>query len=59
MIIRSTLKENMPNKCQKHWHQLMEHRMFRWMDAYRDGLDVKAAQLKVRQNSSVALILKQ
>ena len=26
--------------------------MFRWMDAYRDGLDAKAAQLKVRQNSS-------
>ena len=26
--------------------------MFCWMDVYRDGLDAKAAQLKVRQNFS-------
>ena len=32
--------------------QKWEHQMFCWMDAYRDGLDAKAAQLKVRQNSS-------
>ncbi|THU77097.1 hypothetical protein K435DRAFT_703159 [Dendrothele bispora CBS 962.96] len=29
-----------------------EHRMRRWMEAYRDGLNAKDAQLKVRQFSS-------
>ncbi|TFK46710.1 hypothetical protein OE88DRAFT_1638088, partial [Heliocybe sulcata] len=29
-----------------------EHRVVRWMEAYRDGLGAKDAQLRVRQFSS-------
>ncbi|KAJ3820387.1 hypothetical protein F5880DRAFT_1451657, partial [Lentinula raphanica] len=49
------LKKNMPNALAsvsvstiRKW----EHRMHRWMDAYRGGLDVKEAQFQVRAFSS-------
>ena len=50
-----TLKENMPKALASvdvSTVQKWEHWMFHWMDGYRDGLDAKAAQLEVRQNSS-------
>ena len=50
-----TFKENMPQALASvdvSTIQKWEHWMFHWIDAYRDGLDVKATQLKVRQNSS-------
>jgi hypothetical protein len=50
-----TLKENMPKALAsvrlstiRRW----EHRMHRWMEAYRSGLETKAAQLEVRKFSS-------
>ncbi|KAK0431882.1 uncharacterized protein EV420DRAFT_1285416 [Desarmillaria tabescens] len=50
-----TLKENMPKALAsvpveriRKW----EHRMYRWMDAYRTGLGAKDAQAKVKQFSS-------
>ncbi|KAJ6489378.1 hypothetical protein DFH09DRAFT_948186 [Mycena vulgaris] len=50
-----TLKENMPKALAsvklatiRRW----EHRMVRWMDAYRAGLETQDAQLQVRQFSS-------
>ncbi|KAJ7760045.1 hypothetical protein B0H16DRAFT_1313073 [Mycena metata] len=50
-----TLKENMPKALAhvkletiRRW----EHRMVRWMDAYREGMETKDAQLQVRQFSS-------
>ncbi|KII87813.1 hypothetical protein PLICRDRAFT_176579 [Plicaturopsis crispa FD-325 SS-3] len=51
----STLQENLPNALAsvpietiRKW----EHRMIRWMDAYRSGLGAKDAQTKVKQFSS-------
>ena len=50
-----TLKENMPVALKsvpldtiRKW----EHRMHRWMNAYREGLDTCQAQLKVKTFSS-------
>ena len=50
-----TLQENLPKALQsvdvdtiRKW----EHRMVRWMDAYRGGLSAKDAQFKVHQFSS-------
>ncbi|KAJ7091696.1 hypothetical protein C8R43DRAFT_908229 [Mycena crocata] len=50
-----TLKENMPKALTsvklatiRRW----EHRMVRWMNAYRSGLETQDAQLQVRQFSS-------
>ncbi|KDQ30052.1 hypothetical protein PLEOSDRAFT_1036066 [Pleurotus ostreatus PC15] len=51
----TTLQENMPKALQsvdvstiRKW----EHRMYRWMDAYRGGLGAKDAQTHVRKYSS-------
>ena len=51
----TTLQENMPNALAsvsvetiRKW----EHRMQRWMKAYRDGLGVKDAQIQVKTFSS-------
>jgi hypothetical protein len=50
-----TLKENMPKALAsiklETIHQ-WEHQMYRWMAAYRGGLETQAAQLQVRQFSS-------
>lgn len=50
-----TLKENMPKALKsvpletiRRW----EHRMYRWMEAYRSGLGTSAAQLQVKQFGS-------
>jgi hypothetical protein len=50
-----TLQQNMPKalasvdlKTIRRW----EHRMFRWMEAYRSGLGAREAQLQVKQFSS-------
>ncbi|KAG2744188.1 hypothetical protein P692DRAFT_20745280 [Suillus brevipes Sb2] len=32
--------------------RLWQHRMFRWMEAYRSGLTTRDAQLRVKQFSS-------
>ena len=32
--------------------RLWEHRMYRWMNAYRSGLNTRSAQLQVKQFSS-------
>ena len=51
----ATLQENMPKALKSvdlHTIRKCEHRMYRWMDAYRDGLSAKDAQLKVKQFSS-------
>jgi hypothetical protein len=50
-----TLKENMPKaleSVQLETIRRWEHRMYRWMDAYRGGLETQAAQLQVQQFSS-------
>jgi transposase len=51
----ATLKENMP-KALESVHlstiRLWEHRMYRWMEAYRSGHGTAAAQLQVRNFSS-------
>ena len=51
----ATLKENMP-KAQESvclsTIRLWEHRMYRWMEAYRSGHGTVAAQLQVRNFSS-------
>jgi transposase len=51
----ATLKENMP-KAQESVRlstiRLLEHRMYRWMEAYRSGHGTVAAQLQVRNFSS-------
>ena len=50
-----TLKINMPlamQSVQLSTIRLWEHRMHRWMEAYRTGLDTKDAQFRVRQFSS-------
>ncbi len=51
----ATLKENLPKALEsvdlitiRRW----EHRMIRWMDAYRDGLGAKDAQFRVKAYSS-------
>lgn len=51
----ATLQENMPKALRsvdvstiRKW----EHRMYRWMDAYRGGLGAKEAQIHVRKFSS-------
>ncbi|KAJ4496252.1 hypothetical protein C8J55DRAFT_414344 [Lentinula edodes] len=51
----TTLQENMPKALEsvavatiRRW----EHRMQRWMEAYRQGMDAQSAQLHVRQFSS-------
>ncbi|THU76036.1 hypothetical protein K435DRAFT_705816 [Dendrothele bispora CBS 962.96] len=49
------LKKNMPDALASvsiSTIQKWEHHMVRWMDAYRSGLDVKEAQIKVRAFSS-------
>jgi adenylate kinase family enzyme len=51
----ATLQENMPKALKSvdvHTIRKWEHRMFRWMDAYRDNLSAKDAQLKVKLFSS-------
>ncbi|KAJ7097351.1 hypothetical protein C8R44DRAFT_835029 [Mycena epipterygia] len=50
-----TLKENMPKalaSVQVATIRRWEHRMVRWMDAYRSGMETQAAQLHVRKLSS-------
>jgi len=50
-----TLKKNLPlalRSVQLSTIRLWEHRIHRWMDAYRDGLGTKAAQEQVREFSS-------
>ncbi|KAG1763413.1 hypothetical protein EDD22DRAFT_979392 [Suillus occidentalis] len=50
-----TLKTNMPKalkSVQVNTVRLWEHRMHRWIEAYRSGLLMKEAQLQVRQFSS-------
>ncbi|KAG1850739.1 hypothetical protein C8R48DRAFT_750082 [Suillus tomentosus] len=50
-----TLKKNMPlamQSVQLSMIQLWEHRMHRWMEAYRTGLSTKDAQFQVKQFSS-------
>ncbi|KAG1866359.1 hypothetical protein C8R48DRAFT_600387 [Suillus tomentosus] len=50
-----TLKTNMPKalkSVQVNTIRLWEHRMHRWIEAYRSGLPTKEAQLQVRQFSS-------
>ncbi|KAG2142744.1 uncharacterized protein EDB93DRAFT_1088692, partial [Suillus bovinus] len=49
------LKKNMPlamQSVQLRTIQLWEHRMHRWMEAYRTGLGMKDAQFQVKQFSS-------
>jgi hypothetical protein len=51
----NTLKENMPKALASVPLQTIrrwEHRMYRWMEAYRSGLGTKDAQIQVRQFSS-------
>jgi hypothetical protein len=51
----ATLKENMPKalaSIQLSTIQLWEHRMYRWMEAYRSGLGTSEAQLQVKQFGS-------
>ncbi|KAG1803806.1 uncharacterized protein HD556DRAFT_1330389 [Suillus plorans] len=38
--------------CTSQHNPVMEHRMHRWMDAYRSGLETKKAQLQVKEFSS-------
>jgi hypothetical protein len=50
-----TLKENMPKALASvplHTIRRWEHRMYRWMEAYRSGLGTKDAQLQVWMFSS-------
>ena len=50
-----TLKDNMPKalaSVKLHTIRRWEHRMFRWMEAYRSGLETKDAQLHVKKFSS-------
>jgi hypothetical protein len=50
-----TLKDNLPKALASvdlHTIRRWEHRMVRWMDAYRLGLGAKDAQFRVRQFSS-------
>jgi hypothetical protein len=49
------LKTNLPNalrSVQLKTFRLWEHRMYRWMDAYREGLGTSEAQIQVRKFSS-------
>jgi hypothetical protein len=51
----NTLKENLPKalalvECKT--IRLWEHRMIRWMDAYRSGMGAKDAQMNVKKFSS-------
>ncbi|KAE9384236.1 hypothetical protein BT96DRAFT_842544, partial [Gymnopus androsaceus JB14] len=51
----NTLQQNMSLALESvHVHTIRrwEHRMFRWMEAYRSGLDAKSAQFQVRAFSS-------
>ena len=51
----ATLKENMPKalaSVQRSTIRLWEHRMHRWMNAYRLGLGTTEAQLQVKKFSS-------
>jgi hypothetical protein len=50
-----TLKENLPKALHSvHIHTIRrwEHRMFRWIEAYRSGLGTREAQAQVRKFSS-------
>lgn len=50
-----TLKDNMPKALESVSVQTIrkwEHRMYRWMNAYRENLDAKAAQFKVKEFST-------
>jgi len=50
-----TLKENLPKALHSvhiHTIQRWEHRMFRWIEAYRSGLGTREAQAQVRKFSS-------
>src|ERR1700722_3007873 len=50
-----TLKTNLPDALQSvrlKTFRLWEHRMYRWMDAYRAGLGTSEAQIQVRKFSS-------
>lgn len=51
----NTLRDNMPIALRSVSINLIrkwEHRMIRWMEAYRSGLDAKSAQLQVKAFSS-------
>jgi hypothetical protein len=51
----NTLKENMPKALadvRLSTMRLWEHRMYRWMEAYRSGLGTTDAQLQVKRFSS-------
>ncbi|KIJ93522.1 hypothetical protein K443DRAFT_645435, partial [Laccaria amethystina LaAM-08-1] len=50
-----TLKKNMPEALDSVNMQTIrrwEHRMQRWMDGYRNGMETRAAQIHVRNYSS-------
>ncbi|KAG1718853.1 hypothetical protein EDB19DRAFT_1579511, partial [Suillus lakei] len=50
-----TLKKNMPLALASvsiNTIRLWQHRMFRWMEAYRSGLTTRDARLRVKQFSS-------
>ena len=50
-----TLKENLPKALRSvHIHTIRrwEHRIFRWIEAYRSGLGTREAQVQVRKFSS-------
>lgn len=51
----NTLKGNLPKalaSVELKTIRLWEHRMIRWMEAYRSGMDAKGAQTKVKEFSS-------
>lgn len=51
-----TLKDNMPKALESvglHTIRRWEHRMFRWMEAYRSGLGTTQAQQQVKKFSSM------
>jgi hypothetical protein len=51
----ATLKENLPlalDSVQLNTIRLWEHRMHRWMEAYRSGLETNDAQMQVKKFSS-------
>ncbi|KAF9237261.1 hypothetical protein BU15DRAFT_48987 [Melanogaster broomeanus] len=51
----TTLKENLPlalDSVQLNTIRLWEHRMHRWMEAYRSGLETNEAQMQVKKFSS-------
>ncbi|KAI0311094.1 hypothetical protein OF83DRAFT_1020201, partial [Amylostereum chailletii] len=50
-----TLKQNMPKAMEAvklETIHLWEHRIWRWVGAYEDGIDAKDTQMKVKEFSS-------